>query len=316
VTDLKVRGLPESLYWLADAPLFSDAAQIEKFYDAVASPEGKEGKIALQIDEQTITTLKGKGDLEASVTTEKFAALLVPLFAFFKPEIKASVEAEAGKQTTQGKAVTLEMEPISTPQRQLKQLALYYLVNQPTRIFFVDDPNTPGWRDAKSVAKVPRSLVFLSLPSPVEADEKKLPRTRLIPTAAEFENGKIVQIYRKLGFTDQDPPEYPERGTSEEDLRTKRKAYWKWFDENYSATKAMVAVEEAASENGRIHWIDYRLPITADGDTLHLHVCPGGLFDTGVLAYNFIKRGFKHGIRLVGTLKSEPDMNILAVYDR
>src|SRR5271157_4936940 len=92
MADSKLGGLPKGLFWLGDAPLFSDAAQIEKFYDAVASPEGKEGKIALQIDEQTMTTLKGKGDLEASVTTEKFAALLTPLFAFFKPEVKASVE--------------------------------------------------------------------------------------------------------------------------------------------------------------------------------------------------------------------------------
>ena len=29
-----------------------------------------------------------------------------------------------------------------------------------------------------------------------------------------------------------------------------------------------------------------------------------------------IKRGYKHGIRLVGTLKSEPDMNVLAIYER
>jgi hypothetical protein len=78
----------------------------------------------------------------------------------------------------------------------------------------------------------------------------------------------------------------------------------------------MIAVEEAASNNGRIRWIDYRVPVTREGDTLHLHVCPAGKYDTGVFAYNFIKRGFKHGLRLVGTLKSEPDMNVLAIYEK
>jgi hypothetical protein len=78
----------------------------------------------------------------------------------------------------------------------------------------------------------------------------------------------------------------------------------------------MVAVEEASSHKGRIRWIDYRLPVTRAGDTLHLHVCPAGRYDTGVFAYNLIKRGFKHGLRLVGTLKSEPDMNVLAIYDK
>lgn len=78
----------------------------------------------------------------------------------------------------------------------------------------------------------------------------------------------------------------------------------------------MVVVEEAAAENGRIRWIDYRVPLTEDGDTLHLHLCPSGNYDTGTFAYNFVKRGYKHGLRLVGTLKSEPDMNVLAIYDK
>jgi hypothetical protein len=43
---------------------------------------------------------------------------------------------------------------------------------------------------------------------------------------------------------------------------------------------------------------------------------PAATYDTGTFAYNFIKRGYKHGIRLVGTLKSEPDMNVLAIYEK
>ena len=76
------------------------------------------------------------------------------------------------------------------------------------------------------------------------------------------------------------------------------------------------ATNAAASANGRISWIDYRVPLTEEGDTLHLHACPADKYNTGDFAYNLVKRGFKHGLRLVGTLKSEPDMNVLAIYER
>ncbi|MGA2716134.1 MAG: hypothetical protein ABSG41_23795 [Bryobacteraceae bacterium] len=147
---------------------------------------------------------------------------------------------------------------------------------------------------------------------------RNIPPTRIIPTAAEFSNGKIIQIYRHLTFVENETlPEYPDSRQSPGGLGDARREYWKWFDKNYSATKAMIAVEDAAADNGgRINWIDFRLPISSTGDTLHLHVCPGGKFDTGTFAYNFIKRGHKHGLRLVGTLKSEPDMNVLAIYDK
>jgi hypothetical protein len=125
-----------------------------------------------------------------------------------------------------------------------------------------------------------------------------------------------VQLFDKLKKDGEAPPAYPDRAPTLEQLRADRRAYWQWFDENFSATKAMLVVEEAIAENGRIHWIDYRVPITRDGDTLHLHVSPAGKYDTGVFAYNFVKRGYKHGLRLVGTLRSEPSMNVLAIYDK
>lgn len=308
-------SLPTPLFWLEDAPLFSDSLLIERFYDAIASPENREKSIGLELTENTVASLRGKLNLEASVTTEKLASFLAPLFAFIKPTLKAAGEGEGSSQSTEGFKHTILLEPISTPQRQLKQLALYYLVNYSNRIFFVDNPSATDWRSQKVISEVPRAVVFLSLPGAAEAAEKDLPQTKLIPTAAEFENGAIVQLYRELQFTDGAMPEYPEKGP-EPDLIVKRREYWAWFDENYSATKAMVAIEEGASKNGRIRWIDYRLPISKEGDTLHLHVSPAGQYDSGILAYNFVKRGFKHGIRLVGTLKSEPDVNVLAVYDR
>ena len=46
---------------------------------------------------------------------------------------------------------------------------------------------------------------------------------------------------------------------------------------------------------------------------MHLHLGARGKYDTGVFAYNLVNRTFKHGVRLVGTLKSEPDLNVLAI---
>jgi hypothetical protein len=307
--------LPKPLFWLADAPLFIDSDQVEGFYDAVARPQSKEGTSVLETTDENVRELKGKLNIEAEVTTTNFAAVLAPFLAFVKPKLTGSGEGEASKQTTTGKKTSIEMHPVETPQSQLEALTLFYLANYAKRIFFAD-PKAADWRDPQSVRDVPRSLVFLDLPSFEESATNHTPSTKLIPTAAEFENGKIVQIYPTLlAENGERPPKYPEKGTPQV-LQTERQKYWQWFDVNYNATRAMVAIEEAASANGKIRWIDYRLPLTNDGETLHLHVCPAGRYDTGVVAYNFVKRGFKHGIRLIGTLKSEPDMNVLAIYEK
>ena len=307
--------LSDELLWLQDAPLFIDTAQLDRFYDATVRPANREGTTTFTVSDETVRSLEGKLSGEVGLTSEKLAALLHPFFAFAKPSLKAALEGSGSTEAKKGNEKTIELLPISTPQRQLVLLSLHYLLNHQDRIFLVNKPaENTRWREKSVISQVPRALAFLNLPSFEEAASNNLPSTKLIPTAAEFSNGKIVQIYKTLNFGDNQPA-YPEQGNPG-DLKVKRKEYWQWFDKNYSATKAMVAVEEAASTNGKIQWIDYRLPITTDGDTLHLHVCPSGSYDTGVLAYNFIKRGHKHGIRLVGTLKSEPDMNVLAIYER
>jgi hypothetical protein len=40
-----------------------------------------------------------------------------------------------------------------------------------------------------------------------------------------------------------------------------------------------------------------------------------GDYDTGVFAYNFIRRGERYGLRIVGSLKSKPALNVLAAYE-
>jgi hypothetical protein len=47
-----------------------------------------------------------------------------------------------------------------------------------------------------------------------------------------------------------------------------------------------------------------------------LHVVGRGEFDTGVFAYNFVTRGWKYGLRVVGAIKAGPDINVLAIYEK
>lgn len=310
--------LSNQLYWLTDAPLFIDADQVSRFYDAVARPQTTGGATKIEITDETVKELKGKLGLEVGATTETLAGMLAPIFAFVKPSLTIKAEAEGGRTATQGRVATYELKEVETPQSQLEALALFYLTRYTNRVFFVDKPNDAAWRDPKSVVSVPRSLVFLDLPSFEEAKGDLRP-TKLIPTAAEFQNGAIELIYpRLLAKNGERPPDYPEEKPDKtiEQLKDERKKYWQWFDKNYSATTAMSEIEKSGTKNGKIRWIDYRLPLNDEGDSLHLHVHPFEKYDTGDLAYNFVKRGFKHGIRIVGTLKSEPDMNVLAIYEK
>ena len=40
-----------------------------------------------------------------------------------------------------------------------------------------------------------------------------------------------------------------------------------------------------------------------------------GDYDTGVFAYNLVRRGERYGLRIVGSLKSQPSLNVLAIYE-
>jgi hypothetical protein len=290
--------------WIADAPLFIDAPQVERFFDAVASPEARLGIVTVTLQEEdTVKELSETG---------KSGGLNLKLFSGSASK-KASTES--GEATGKNRAVIFE--PIRTPERQLRALLDHYQDHLPDRAFYVANPTEEDWRDPKTISAVPRALAFLDLPGEAEAAEKRLATVKLIPTAAEFENGRVIPIFAMLrGPNGEEPPRYPERPKDERSVQDLRREYWAWFEANFSARMAMEAVEKNAAENGRIRWIDYRVPVTPDGETLHLHFQAAGRFDTGVFAYYLIKRGFKHGLRLVGTLKSEPDMDVLAIYEK
>ncbi|HYH05707.1 MAG TPA: hypothetical protein VEK11_01490 [Thermoanaerobaculia bacterium] len=260
--------------------------------------------------------IKGELGLEAggSVGLPAYLSwLLTP-----KIEAKGKAGGSVGTQSSVGDSQTTIRLPIHNAERQLQDLVSTYLQRYPKRFFFPADVRQQEWQEATWIRESPRPLVFLSLPGAIEAEKYGLTKTKLVPAAAEFENGKIVALYKQLDFGREKPPKYPDPADpgKEHTLVDERKEYWAWFDKNFDPRAAMHAVEDASREHGRIHWIAYRLPLNNDGSTLRLHICPRGAYATGDFAYNLIARGYKHGLRLVGTLKSEPDMNVLAIYER
>lgn len=290
--------------WLADAPLFIDAAQVESFFDAIATPTDRLGIVTLTL---------GEGDTVRDIS-EKAKAGEASL-KILKGSLGKTDSHEESETTSKNRAIVYE--PIRTPQRQLSLLASHYQDNYEKRAFYVTDPTIGAWRDAKEILETPRALVFLDLPGRDEAKRLNVPSTKFIPMAAELENGKIIPIFKTLhARSGERPPKYPAWDIEPAEFQKLKTAYWEWYDKNFDPLGAMAAVEKAASKNGRIRWIDFQVPITSGHETLHVHMVPGGKYDTGVFAYNCILRGFKFGLRLVGTLKSDPDMNVLAVYDK
>lgn len=316
-TDVK---LPDSLLWLADAPLFIDENLISRFYDAVVQPQGEQMTTTLEISQEKTNKLSGDLNIGGSVSPSDLLTSLSHVLPFLKVEAHGDAKASGERSNSKSETQTVELRTIRTPQRQLVNLVLHYLVNQPTRLYLKGDPSDGVWRDPKFISEVPRALVFLDLPGQdaTSGDSTERVATKLIPTAAEFSTGKIVTLFDQLKSKDgrMSPPDYPSAAKLQEELRQKRREYWQWFDENFDAKQAMEIVEGAAGMNGRIRWIDFRLPISRDGDTLHLHLSPAEAYDTGSFAYQLVKRGHKHGLRVVGTLKSEPDLNVLAVYEK
>src|SRR5437773_3849391 len=92
--------MPSQLYWLTDAPLFIDADQVSRFYDAVARPQTVGEGTKIEITDETVNDLKGKLGLEASATTQTLAAALAPILAFVKPSIKVEGEGEVSRSST------------------------------------------------------------------------------------------------------------------------------------------------------------------------------------------------------------------------
>jgi hypothetical protein len=145
------------------------------------------------------------------------------------------------------------------------------------------------------------------------------PGARFLPQAAELNDGRVVTFFSPLieklkrdGGTL--PGAYPRTSETEAGVQ-QRDAYWGWFAQHWNADEAVKVVEDSIGSGGRPRWIDYRLTFGA-GQQLHLHVVARGDYDTGVFAYGIIRRGERFGLRIVGSLKSQPALNVLAIYEK
>jgi hypothetical protein len=145
------------------------------------------------------------------------------------------------------------------------------------------------------------------------------PGARFLPQAAELNNGRVVTFFSPLieklkrdGGTL--PGAYPRTPETEAGTQ-QRDAYWGWFAQHWNADEAVKVVEEGIGSSGRPRWIDYRMAF-GTGQELHLHVVARGDYDTGVFAYGIIRRGERFGLRIVGSLESQPALNVLAIYEK
>ncbi|NBE81801.1 hypothetical protein [Micromonospora rubida] len=76
----------------------------------------------------------------------------------------------------------------------------------------------------------------------------------------------------------------------------------------------MNVLERGIGDGGLARWVDYRVHI--EDRALQLSLRGRGKFETGIFAYSMIRRGNQHGLRIVGTLKSGPGLNVLAVFEK
>jgi hypothetical protein len=284
------------LSWLADSPIFIDSQQISAFYDAVVGP-------AFRTVELQISTGQTR-QLEKSAGF-RLGAGLPTLFPWLKLDAAVDTGGVATRGRQEGNNIVLQ--PVESAARQLVELSLHYLVNQPGRICAVGrDSLLPS---SEAIAASPRMIAF------VDAG----PGTRFLPQAAELDGGRVVTFFGPLiEELKRDggrlPVGYPDI-TSTGEGKLQRDAYWKWFADHWNADKAVKVIEDVISDGGRPRWIDYRTTLDT-GETLHLHVVARGDYDTGVFAYNLIRRGQRYGLRIVGSLKSQPALNVLAIYDK
>lgn len=288
-------GMPD-LSWLADSPLFIDSQQINAFYDAVVGPAFR--TVEVQI------SASSTGQLEKSAGA-RLGAGLPALF----PWLKLNADVDAGRVTTSGRqeGSNIILQPVESAARQLVELSLHYLVNQPSRICVVGRESPLPSPDA--IAASPRMIAFVDA----------APGTRFLPQAAELNDGRVVTFFSPLVETlklagGTLPVEYPD-STLTDAGKLQRDAYWNWFSDHWNTDKAVRVIEDVIGDGGRPRWIDYRT-ILSTGETLHLHVVARGDYDTGVFAYNLISRGLRYGLRIVGSLKSQPALNVLAIYDK
>ena len=155
------------LSWLADSPLFIDSRQVGAFYDAVVGPAFRTVELQVSAGQNQQLEKSAAGRLNAGLSS---------LF----PWLKIGADVETGRTATRGiqDGQSITLQPIDSAARQLVELSLHYVVNQPARVCVVSqDAQLPG---DEAIAASPRMLAFIDVP----------PGTRFLPQAAELNDGR------------------------------------------------------------------------------------------------------------------------------
>jgi len=299
-----------SFFWfLVDAPMAMDTLLIERFHDAVIRPESiikseSESTADKWITQQRLGA-EGKGSGE------------VPFV------VKLALKGKFEHRETQEDAASLsrQLEIPRTPERLLEEIVAFYLLNFPDRVLRVDPVSTKVFTaDSETEQKYEILDETCAKPGPrpiVLIDAPKL--TKIMPIAGEFMNGKLDVVYDSLilALSTADAPLRRFARGMDQDKKAER---WKELADRFDASTAMQVLEDAArrNDNARFDWVDFRMAWGSEGfpSPLHLHMVPNGRYPTGVFGHAFIRRAFSNGVRIVGTLKSGGDINVLAIYER
>ena len=285
--------LREGLLWVKDTPLVIDEQNIARFYDAIVRPAYKEDA------PRTIRLTKAQSQ---ELQTNFGGRVTASLGGLFNSLLNLDAGGSASRQRTQGADKGLEqelvLEPISTPQRQLEQLIIFYSLVHPERLLNGSLAALADWQDRGLATRLPRGLCLIDIPA----------GTHFIPMAAEFESGEVQRLYEQLASKARETlPPYD---------RQRKADYWLKLNAMADPANGAAVIEEASKGRGRIEWIDFRVVVGPEGRTAHLHLEPRRQFFTGAFAYMVVRRSVGHGLRLVGTLKDGPDVNVLAVYEK
>jgi hypothetical protein len=296
-------------WFLADAPQFIDRPLVDQLFDAIFQPAFElASRSKSQIDSNAralAAEVSGGGDIG------------VPTM------LKLSATAKFGETDTRTGSVTDtdSWTAVYSSERRLEKLVNLYNYSYPDRCFSVptdlsvltDQTGTKrSWAYVETLLKQEvgvRPLVVFDLE----------PGTKLLPMFAELDTADVVSLHEKYleeAKKDEGFPPYPAYGA--EDYSQKSADYWIAFERIFDSTVAMKVVERAGKDSARLEWIDFRLVHTKEAGIIskHLHISPRGQYPSGTFAYQFVRRAEHNGVRILGTLKSGVDINVLAIYER
>lgn len=303
----------DRLGWLLDAPLFIDEALVTRLFDAVVRPEYEvQSRVVGELNEEAHSRLTG-GEVEGKYS------IGLP-FLTGKIDASAKLKHERERSAKTGHSTDVTEHRVNTPGRRLEELAAVYLNSHPGRIAFISSDGSArtfegkplGLDDLKTATgERPRMLVFLDLHA----------ESKLMPMACELQTGETVRLYQayieRLWPEPETRPAAPAPGV--ENPGEAWRLYWLTLAARFNSMTALEVVEEAGKSSseghGRIAWINFRMPFGPEGEALHLNIVADGKYHAGVFGYNFTRRGFSNGVRVVGTLRSGLALNVIAIFD-